>query len=475
MTSYYQSLTALRKLLLTGLALFFLFQCSEEELMLAPEVAPENDLATSTLSTATISPTDCSTCTYVVPSNAYLVDGAALNLQPGAVICLSSLNKYTSLAFKNIIGTTDNPIIITNCGGTATINATGKASALVTENSKYFRISGGTGSTYGIKIIGGQNSMKLEKLSTNFEVDHVEIVSSGFAGIMAKTDPTCEIATNRANFVMRDVYFHHNYIHNTGGEAMYIGHSFYAGVSLSCGVVMPHTIEGLTVSYNRIAYTGWDGIQVGCAISDTKIYNNKIENFGTANASYQKSGIQLNEGTNATLYNNYIKTGTGTGINSIGNADTFIHDNLIIGTGEFGIFTDERTSLGIGIKVINNTIINPKSDGIRLYTDKVSNVVQNNIVVNPGSYSGYVYPRTGNDAYIYLLNKTMNVQISNNLFTRDINYVKFNNPAYNNYRLTSTSPALNTGASISAYNITKDYYAQTRLKGAAYDIGASEY
>src|SRR5687768_13408813 len=105
MTSYYGSLAAFRKLLLTGLALFFLFQCTEEELTLAPEVAPQNDIEASIQTTALISPADCSSCTYVVPSNAYLVDGKALNLQPGSVICLSALNNYTSLAFKNLTGT----------------------------------------------------------------------------------------------------------------------------------------------------------------------------------------------------------------------------------------------------------------------------------------------------------------------------------------------------------------------------------
>jgi hypothetical protein len=53
--------------------------------------------------------------------------------------------------------------------------------------------------------------------------------------------------------------------------------------------------------------------------------------------------------------------------------------------------------------------------------------------------------------------------------------VKFANAGACNYRLTSSSPTVNKGKSISTYNIAKDFYKQNRLQGSAYDIGASEY
>ncbi|HYC86386.1 MAG TPA: choice-of-anchor Q domain-containing protein, partial [Chryseosolibacter sp.] len=158
-----------------------------------------------------------------------------------------------------------------------------------------------------------------------------------------------------------------------------------------------------------------------------------------------------------------------------GHGDAFLHDNIIVNAGSFGIFADERTSIGPGMRILNNTIINPKKDGIRLYTDLVTNVVRNNVIVNPGSYSTYTYPRTGNDAYIYLLKKTMNVQMSNNYLTRSISAPKFVNPWSFNYRLASGSPLINKGANISTYRISKDFYQQARLKGYTYDIGACEY
>src|SRR5687767_8024981 len=83
--------------------ILMLMQCTEESFMVLNE-APE--ITISAASTTTVSPADCSTCTYVVPSNAgtSIVDGKLLNLQPGSVICLSAQNSYVQIIFRNIVG-----------------------------------------------------------------------------------------------------------------------------------------------------------------------------------------------------------------------------------------------------------------------------------------------------------------------------------------------------------------------------------
>lgn len=455
----------------------FFSQCSEEELSMT---SADQKIETSTSSlTATQSATTtvCSTCTYVVPSNAYKIDGAALGFKPGDVICLSSLNQYKSLYFVNINGTATQPITITNCGGTVNINGTGKSFGIKTEKSKYFRITGSSAATYGIKINGANLGITLDYLSTNFEVDHIEAYSIGFAGIMAKTDPSCDAATWRGAFTMRDISLHHNYVHDTGGEGFYVGNSFYMnGVSTSCGVKFPHAIEGVKVFNNIVKNSGWEAIQVGSATVGAAIYNNTIENYGVKNVTNQRNGMQIGEGTGGVCYNNFIKTGPGNGMVVLGLGDNVIHDNVIINAGSHGIFCDERYTPGPGFKFINNTIVNPKQDGIRLYAELVPmNVVVNNIIVNPGSYTTYTSPRTGNDAYLYKLGSTVKVTLGNNYFTRDIAAVKFVNVGSNNFRLNADSPARDTGGSISTYNIPTDFYLQSRLKGTAYDIGAAEY
>jgi hypothetical protein len=453
-------------LLVTLIASGLFFRCSEDESI--------NPQVNSTTARAVISPSVCSTCTYVVPETAGIVDGAALGLKPGDVICLSAALKYTkSITFKNIVGSSDQPIIITNCGGVANLTVTNRPYNVKFSYSKYFRITGGeVTKSYGIKISGSTScGLVLGDLSTNFEVDHVEVFNVGFAGIMAKTDPNCNDATIRENFLMRDVSFHDNYMHETGGEGFYIGHSSYGGYQTdTCGVRYPHLIENVKVYKNLVRNSGWDGIQLSCATKGAEMYGNTVENYATKNKADQNCGIVLGAGTGGVCYGNYIKVGSGPGIAAFGLADNLIHDNIIINAGQMGIFCDERTEPGAGFKIINNTIINPKTEGMRIYAEKVpSNLVINNIIVNPGSYTKYT---TG--SYIMKLSGVI-LDISNNYTTRNINDLKFINAIGYNFRLTSTSPVIGIGKNISTYNIWKDFYGAARLKGTTYDIGASEY
>jgi hypothetical protein len=465
---------------LIAFTLSFLFSnCSEDDVVLSPGSTNKPQVSQESANTIMAATTTvCSTCTYVVPSNTYKVDGQALGLKPGAVICLSSANQYKNIVFVNINGTAEQPITITNCGGTVNINATGKSFGLKTEKSKYFRITGSSAATYGIKIYGSSLGVTLDYLSTNFEVDHIETYNIGFAGIMAKTDPTCDDATIRGNFTMRDISLHHNYVHDTGGEGFYVGNSFYnEGVNnATCGVRMPHAIEGAKIFNNVVKNSGWEGIQVGSATVGAAIYNNTIENYGTKNVNNQRNGLQIGEGTGGLCYNNYIKSGPGNGMVVLGLGDNVIHDNVIVNAGSHGIFCDERYTPGPGFKFLNNTIVSPSLDGIRIYADLVPmNVIMNNIIVKPGSYGTYASPRTTADAYVYKLSSAVKLTMSNNYFTQDITTVKFSDPTTFNYRLLSGSPAINKGGSISGYSIATDFYQQSRIKGTTIDIGAAEY
>lgn len=450
------------------------FQCSEDELLTSSaDVNSTSAVGTTAAATAG----DCG-CTYTVPATAYRVDAEALGLKPGSVICLKAGTAYKNLVFSKIKGTSSKPIIIRNCGGTATINGGTGWFGIRTEYSSFFRITGGNNDgTYGIKINGGKQSLHLDLLTTNVEVDHVEIANSGFAGIMAKTDPNCDAATLRGNFVMRNVNLHHNYIHHTAAEGFYVGHNNYLnGISTSCGTKLPHTLENVKIHHNIIKNSGWEAIQVASTPRGAEVYNNRIENYGTKNEKYQNNAVQFGEGGVARFHGNLIKGGKGNGLMIVGNAQNIAYNNVIMNAGGYGIFCDDRTATGSGFKFLNNTIVNPLLDGIRIYADNVpSNLVYNNIIANPRSYSSYKYPRTGEDAYVYLLNKSVVVKMANNYFTRDINAVKFVNPSSANFALKSGSPAINKGISIASFGIPLDFMQTARLKGSAYDIGAYEY
>jgi hypothetical protein len=56
----------------------------------------------------------------------------------------------------------------------------------------------------------------------------------------------------------------------------------------------------------------------------------------------------------------------------------------------------------------------------------------------------------------------------------DIVRAKFTDPASDNYSLTSDSPAVDSGISLSALGIMTDYVGVSRPQGPAFDIGAFE-
>ena len=411
---------------------------------------------------------DCG-CDYVVPSGKYEIDGKKLGLKPGDVVCLKASTAYGNLKFVNIVGTASKPIIIKNCGGQVTIS-TSSSSALKTLNSKYFRITGsGSSDKYGIVLKNATTlGLTLGQLSTNFEVDRLEIANIGFAGIMAKTDPSCGKPYGRDKFTMRDIKIHDNYIHDTQGEGIYVGNSAYAkGVSTSCGKLLPHAVENAKVYNNRVVRTGWDGIQIGAATKGCEVYGNMVEDFGKKNNGTHGNGIQLGEGTGGKCYNNVIKNGYANGIIVLGKGDNVIFNNVIVGVGGNGSFIDSRmpATTGDGFKFFNNTIINPGDVGVRIYATQsgLKNQVKNNLVVG------------GDKAVALLHDGVTNTAVSNNYHTKSISNVKFVNADQGDYRLTAASPCVDKGVNLTSYGVTFGLAGSSRPKGNALDQGAYEY
>ncbi|MEM7551362.1 MAG: right-handed parallel beta-helix repeat-containing protein [Bacteroidota bacterium] len=432
-------------------------------------------------------PFPCYKCDHIISSQHHQ-DGEKLNFQPGDTICLDASIAYKNLKFTNIRGTEENPITMINCGGTVIINTpSGYTFVLKTENSSHFRISG-TGSPkefYGIKLRNAKVlGLTLDKLSTNFEIDHLEISDVGFSGITAKTDPGCNNGTTRGHFTMKNVSFHDNFVHDVGGEGFYVGNSFYAnGKQKDCGTVFPHAIESLSLYNNIIDNTGRESIQVGSATKDAKIYSNRMSNYGLINKKHHTNGIQIGEGTGGLCYNNVVFGGPGNGIVVLGYGDNVVFNNLIIEPQENGIFCDERYTPkieGNGFSFFNNTIINPGENGIKLYAELVDmNRFVNNVVINPGSFERYENDknkkRTGKDSFIFLLNETVNVIVEGNYFSREIHEAGFISPSTNNFRLKRNSPLIDQGVDLGEFEINFDILEENRPQGEKPDIGAFEF
>lgn len=158
------------------------------------------------------------TIAYTIKASESTVDGAQLNIAPGSYVAFEAGTRG-NIYLKNFEGAPGKPITFINAKGGQTIFKGSSWSAIKVGGCKNIRITG-TGSSshkYGIVVDGGHNSISLSELTTDFEIDHIEVMNSGFAGIMAKTDPKCDPKTWRENFVMRNVSIHHNYVHDVGG------------------------------------------------------------------------------------------------------------------------------------------------------------------------------------------------------------------------------------------------------------------
>jgi hypothetical protein len=429
----------------------------------------------------------CGKCDYIVKG--YHNDGEKIQIRPGQVICFDASMAYKTIKFSNIKGTPERPVIIRNCGGVAFISA-----GLRVERSENFKLlgDGAAYAPYGIKVSTPKSFfITFEMFTTDFEVARIEVAGlnkdgigedSGFAGMGIKTSPyqDCELFSDstRQAWIMKNVNVHNNYIHDVGGEGMYIGHGFYSGrKEKKCEQkTWSHSIHGLRLHHNRVENTGWDGIQIKNADADCEVYNNVIRNYGTRNHNAHNEGLMLADGVTGKAYNNLIDTGTGHGIMFQGMGNNDIFNNIVLNAGEDG-FNGTGSVMGLYLPngyyhIFNNTILNSKDDGFTFFNSKGGKkLVMNNLVIKAG---GKLYP------------KGAKVQLANNIFTQDSSLLTFVKPiltgaATNNsvsmILLEPYLPSINKGTDVTDYlpALSFDFYNQKRPKGAAFDIGAVEF
>lgn len=430
-----------------------------------------SDTSVATKPTGSTNPTGPATpvydCSVTIQPSDWQFDGS--KLPPGSVICVPA-GKRGAILFKNLKGTPAQPIIIVNKGGQVVITAALSAGyAFKTSNCQYFKVLGNSaaGVKYGFAVDGGNIGMTMDDLSSDFEISNVEVRNSGFAGIMAKTDPSCDVSTQRGHFTMQNVLLHDNYVHRTGGEGFYVGNSFYQdGVKASCGTVFPHDVVNAKIYHNVTDSTGCEGIQVGSATSGCEIYGNIVKSTGMSPFMVgQNNGIQIGEGTGGKCYNNLIKNAPGNGIICLGLGDNLVFNNYIINSGDNGIFADSRYTPGPNFQFINNTIVNTVNDGIKLDSELIPmNTVVNNVIINAGSGTA-----------VFRKSTSVKLTSSNNYSNKDINSCRFVNFNGEDFHLLISSPLIDAGTDVSSFGVTFDYYNVVRPVGKGFDIGATEY
>jgi hypothetical protein len=164
---------------------------------------------------------------------------------------------------------------------------------------------------------------------SNAEVANIEVTGT-LIGIYCKPIPD----TSNANanyptiFTNDSLYIHNTYIHNIGGEGMYIGDT-YPNADPYVGNVIPGRLNHVEIAFNIVDGTDWDGIQLSNARSGAKIHDNTVLNFGRINMGAQQAGIILGGNTNGKVYNNTVRFGTGNGIECFGYGLNEIYSNEV--------------------------------------------------------------------------------------------------------------------------------------------------
>jgi hypothetical protein len=252
-------------------------------------------------------------------------------------------------------------------------------------------------------------------------------------------------------------------------------------------LLLPPLLDGVKVYNNIIKYSGWDGIQVSSASNNCQVYDNLVMFDSQAEVYGQMSGIIIGGGSKCDCFNNFISQGKGDGIEIHGLAGLRVFNNIIIDAGrsfvpedvtqmKHGIFvTDVSAVHDSSFSILFNTIVNPKSDGIRFASiNSASNLVASNAIINPGTFDFYESGNTrfkGQDSYVMIPDPTAAVLVKNNYTARNSDSAGF---ADDGYSLTPASALINA-AWVDSRNVTFDYFHNSRPYGASADIGAVEF
>jgi len=247
------------------------------------------------------------------------------------------------------------------------------------------------------------------------------------------------------------------------------------GMCRNCAVWFYSSVTGAEFSGFEVT-GGWDGIKMGG--SGNTVKNNKIHGN-----RYQ--GILITSSSNNLIEGNEIYRNSGWGIHIYNDAggmrnniirNNRIHDNARVGRRGSGIIVggpghlvynnlvwnnangiDVMYSGARDIKVFNNTISHNRGAGIAVYNAPDVRILNNIVSQNGGQAIEDIEGNTG-------------LVVSHNLTDPDPRFV---NPSVFDFRLQSTSPAIDAGLSLS--EVPADIESIPRPQGAGYDLGAYEF
>ena len=428
--------------------------------------------------------------------------------QAGDTLCIPA-GRYGGIRFYDLKGTAERPIVIKNCGGQVQI-VEHQHSAIEFQRCEYIRFTGSGDENYlfGIEIRStreGAQGVNITNLSSDIELDHLEVAEAGFAGIMAKTDPVCTLPEGwrRAGYEMKNIVVHDNKIQRTRGEGIYIGYtgSTTWNTNRACEgqPIYGHWLSGVEVYNNLISYTGLDAIQVNLVREQGRIYNNRIQLYGLNESIFQDYAMSLGAGQyevfNNEIINDQLDRGKGIQVIS-GHSGLAIYNNLIVRPQSHALFLHMRSPFegDEGYFIAQNTLVEPRESGIHYNStitegpneligeqqDHIPVRILNNLILSPGNRFELSNTWKGaQENFVDYNNRStrdaQRVYQHTNVLSRRADTLYLGDPSRDDFRLMDgRSPLLNRGTDLSAWGIVHDLEDQARPFGNGFDIGAYE-
>lgn len=406
-------------------------------------------------------------CIYSIDQNYLVVDGINVKNATNYNVLLSGCRNVVLKNMSSICPVTASPI---RQNFKIIGNATNWSNGIILQSLT------SVGGFYGIWLTGKVSNVKV----TNCEVSYASTTGLEINLDNVQIPSTLQLSNRPRSIVVDNVYSHHNSVQ---------------GISTRIA-------SNITIRNCRSAYNGATGIQIE-AYTDTTIIENNLCEYGSRAYTYE-TGIWIFNSTNSIVRRNILKNNQ-TGLRVSKMTNFVAYNNLIInnnyspgGTNQStsGADFSESTGTFFNNTLYGNCASNSKLGSIHVFPlsievgiTKPSNIIiKNNIVMNSGSTKDMDFDQSegviiSDYNIIFNAKRAVNIQIGTNNYTwsayktkskQDSNS-KNANPLFVsqeilNYKLQSTSPAINAAIAVGVYS---DYLFKTR--NGLPDIGAYEF
>jgi hypothetical protein len=433
------------------------------------------------------------------------------NVEPGDTVTLQAGTR-DALTIRDLVGTADSPIVVRNDSNAAEPVTMSRGSAkkggfvfacntckhvIIDGTSKW---AGAPADAYcgapagrngcGIKITAtaaGDSPtvfMRLGGYTSDITVRGVEVdggwpkVGNGWAGF--KLDDVKLKSDKHPGVWRENVVLEQNYVHDTMREAFYIGPICCGSQGTKRGAATGGIpLRNITIRKNLVNNAGWDGIQLKSAYEGSnQIYGNVVRNTGLDTSPNipdgEFMGISCSDSQCDVFNNRVVNSGESAyqaRVSALaaehGPLEINIYNNVSVNAGTAGNHRASgvniiRASSNVArhkIAVYNNTIVSPRRDGIAVRGENLGSDtrISSNIVVGAGERD--IVAPTGST-------------VTDN-GTGNIESFDFVDPANEDFRLRSNSPARDKGST--ALYADKDVSGVSRSQNGRPDLGAHEY